>query len=378
MPIRPQVPASMRYFKARLRPFTRPAFWGSLSVLSLIGLFAWEAWQHPDWLFKNPEEATPIADSTLSKEDSAVAADIDSLPVLIQELDSADVGIPATRSNQQTREQGFLDDFLNRQAAEAAKASENTQATQNPSTVQLNPYEPLGQTQAPSNYYGSNSGNQAATQRYGIGNANPVGSTPTPSVAPANPLQAALDRYVGTNPTSVQNQTPTNTPGANTNSLGQRTQPTATVPGQATQSGTPNYSTVPQVASPISPYTGTSNYSNLSPQVVQPGSPYAGTPYGVAPATGANPVNSYTYLTQTAPVPQPIQVQPFVPPVAPVTQGNYGVPVYQNGQPVNGVPNNFGASQIQPSQLGQSPFSVPRAIPGRYIGGGQINTFSNP
>ena len=229
-----------------------------------------------------------------------------------------------------------------------------------------------------SNYYGSNSGNQAATQRYGIGNANPVGSTPTPSVAPANPLQAALDRYVGTNPTSVQNQTPTNTPGANTNSLGQRTQPTATVPGQATQSGTPNYSTVPQVASPISPYTGTSNYSNLSPQVVQPGSPYAGTPYGVAPATGANPVNSYTYLTQTAPVPQPIQVQPFVPPVAPVTQGNYGVPVYQNGQPVNGVPNNFGASQIQPSQLGQSPFSVPRAIPGRYIGGGQINTFSNP
>lgn len=368
---RPQLPASVRYFKARFRPFTRPAFWASLSVLSLIGLFAWEAWQHPDWLFKNPEEATPIADTTLSKEDSAVAADIDSLPVLMQELDSADVSIPATRLNQPPQSQGFLDDFLNRQAAEAAKASDDAIATQRP-TIQLNTYDPLGvQTQPPSGSDNVSPGGYQATPQ----NSSTL---QTPSVAPANPLQAALDRYAGTNPTtSVQNQTPTNIPGANTNNLGQRTQPGATVPGQVTGAGTQSYPIPAQVAQPASPYTGTSNYSNMPAQVAQPGSPYPGVPYSVAPATGANPVNSYTYLTQTAPVPGAVQVQPVLPPVAP-TQGNYGVPTYQNATPGIGVPNGFGASQVQPSQLEPSPFSVPRPVPGRYIGGGQINTFSNP
>lgn len=373
MPIRPQIPASLRYyFRARLRPFTRPAFWASLSVLSLIGLFVWEAWQHPEWLFKNPENETPIADTTLSNEDSAVAADIDSLPVLMQELDEADLSVAALKLNQQPQTQTLFDDFLNKQAAEAANTSNNAQQATQPPAAPLPVYDPLGiETQAPSNpgyVYGSGSpiGNQTPAQTSGVGGNNFAGSTvQTPTAKQVSPLQAALDRLDNNSPAaSAQTQTQINTPGTNTNSLGQPTQPTAPLPGQVVQ--------------PASAYSGTGNYSNMPGQVVQPGSPYPGYPgSGVVPAT-SNPVNSYTYLNQTAPVPGVPPVQQIAPQVAPITQGNYAVPVYQNPVPVNPVPNNFGATQVQPSQLQPSPFSVPRPIPGRYIGGGEINTFSNP
>jgi hypothetical protein len=49
----------------------------------------------------------------------------------------------------------------------------------------------------------------------------------------------------------------------------------------------------------------------------------------------------------------------------------------QNGLTGTGVNSNLSPSQNQPVQSVQ-PFTVPRPIPGRYIGGGQINTFSNP
>lgn len=389
MPIRPQVPASVRYYlRARLRPFTRPAFWGSLSVLSLIGLFAWEAWQHPEWLFKDPEDTTPIADTTLSNEDSAVAADIDNLQLLMKELDDADVSAAPLKLGQQPETQSLLDDLLRNQAAEAAKIADNAQATE-PANLPLTAYDPLGvETQAQSNnrsfYDGGVSprSKQVPARTWGVGGTNLANSTlQSPTATQVSPLQAALDRLGSNNSssTSAPNQTQINTPASNTNSLGQTTQPTGLLPGQVSQSVNSGYSTLPgQGVQPTSPYAGTSNYSNMPAQVVQPGSPYPGYPgYGVAPAT-SNPVNSYTYLNQPAPVPGVPAVQPVVPQVAPVTQGNYGVPVYQNQAPVNAVPNNFGATQVQPSQLTPSPFSVPRQIPGRYIGGGQINTFSNP
>jgi hypothetical protein len=48
-----------------------------------------------------------------------------------------------------------------------------------------------------------------------------------------------------------------------------------------------------------------------------------------------------------------------------------------NGLTGTGVNSTLSPSQNQPVQSVQ-PFTVPRPIPGRYIGGGQINTFSNP
>ncbi|GET35639.1 hypothetical protein [Microseira wollei] len=395
MPIRPQVPASVRYYlRAKLRPFTRPAFWGCLSVLSLIVLFIWEAWQHPESLFKNPENETPIADTTLSKEESAVAADIDSLPVLMQELAQADVSIAALKLNQQPQIQSFLDEFLKQQAADAEKISDDAQkATQQP-TAPISAYDPLGvETQAPSDYSSpyiggvSTMGNQAAPQNSSVSGSNLAGSTlPTPTATPVNPLQAALDRLGNNSPTnSVQTQTPIETPPAFTNSLGQPTQPNATAPGQVAQPSTPGSSALPgqvaqpgtpsssalpgQVTGPASPYAGTTNYSNMPVQVAQPGSPYPSYQgYGVTPDT-SNSGNYANNLPQTVPVPGTPAVQPVVPQVVPITPENYSVPTYQNPAPVNGVPNtglsSLSTSQLQPSQLQTSPFSVGRPTSGR-------------
>ncbi len=45
----------------------------------------------------------------------------------------------------------------------------------------------------------------------------------------------------------------------------------------------------------------------------------------------------------------------------------------------NNINNGFQSNQVIPNQnLQVSPLSVPNSIPGQYIGGGQINTFSNP
>ncbi|HAZ47380.1 MAG TPA: hypothetical protein DDW76_22760 [Cyanobacteria bacterium UBA11369] len=373
MPIRPQLPASVRYyFRAKLRPFTRPAFWASLSVLSLIGLFAWEAWQHPELLFKNPEAATPtpISDTTLSNEDSAVAADIDSLPVLMQELDQADVSMAALKFNQQPQTQSFLDEFLKKQAAEAEKISDDAEKAAQQPTAPISAYDPLGvQTQAPSNYsspYGggvSTMGNQAAPQNSTVTGNNLAGSTvQTPTATQVSPLQAALDR-LGNNSSSnsVPTQTPSETSPANTNSLGQPTQTTATTPAQAPLPG--------QVAQPTSPYAGTTNYSNMPVQVAQPGSPYPtylGS--GVTPVT-SNSGNSANYIAQPVPVPGTPAVQPVAPQVIPITPENYSVPSYQNPAPANAVPNtglsSLSTSQLQPSQLQPSPFSVRRTTSGR-------------
>ncbi len=92
-------PPSMRYLGARLKPFRRPLFWGSLGLTSLIGLALYQYWHHPDWLNGNLSEIDTTNNSPASKlsnlaneqkisaEDLAVGADLDNLDVLLQELE---------------------------------------------------------------------------------------------------------------------------------------------------------------------------------------------------------------------------------------------------------------------------------------------------
>ena len=46
-------------------------------------------------------------------------------------------------------------------------------------------------------------------------------------------------------------------------------------------------------------------------------------------------------------------------------------------KPFETKPSEFGVTQTAPI-VNQQPFTVPRSVPGRTIGGGNINTFSNP
>ena len=92
-------PASMRYLGARLKPFRRPMFWGSLGLASLIGLALYQYWRNPDLLDGNLSAIQNNSNSSTSKfsnltnqgqissEDLAIGAELDNLDLLLTELE---------------------------------------------------------------------------------------------------------------------------------------------------------------------------------------------------------------------------------------------------------------------------------------------------
>ena len=91
-----QVPAHLRYLKARVQPFTQPIFLLSTVVLGSVILAGWQYLQNPN-LFSvfQPKEPNqfeePKPKPTLSADElAAIGVDIDSSRVLIEEFDRAD------------------------------------------------------------------------------------------------------------------------------------------------------------------------------------------------------------------------------------------------------------------------------------------------
>ncbi|MBE9184307.1 hypothetical protein IQ270_06120, partial [Microcoleus sp. LEGE 07076] len=88
-----RLPTSVRYLIARLRHWTQPAVWAPLAVLCAGGLFIWEVSVHPERLSIDGEELAasnnPGSLPGLSAEESANAAEIDSLPVLINQFNQS-------------------------------------------------------------------------------------------------------------------------------------------------------------------------------------------------------------------------------------------------------------------------------------------------
>ena len=56
-------PASLRYFKARLKPLANPLFWAPPTILALLTVSIWQYQQHPEWLNTalDQPEAPPTA-----------------------------------------------------------------------------------------------------------------------------------------------------------------------------------------------------------------------------------------------------------------------------------------------------------------------------
>lgn len=440
----PVPPARFRYLKARLRPLTKPIFWGSITVLSLGGALTWAYFNHPEWLALTDNQQNSLnADNQpdISQEDQSIGADIDRLWVLekdIAEVDPIQV-IPNTSSKQNT----FLDEVMKkRQDGESNKLPSlsvdkllSEQSIANPFAIKNsnlsgtsgisssgrpspeNYANPMGET-APNgvgNFHLPTSANQnsgaatvsplqSALDRNTTGNsssrrilnrnnkpvsplesaidrdsANQSKNIQNSDTASVSPLQSALEENTTSNFTGTSKQTIAETLGqASTQSSQQdpsgRLTPTEPYPGTPAQTATPAY-----------PYQSLPSYSPL------PGQGYTPSPYPIPGATSYNvpygtnnPVNSYTYLNQ----PQvPTIVAPTVqvnPSVTNVTPNNLGQSPFQSATPSTGYSNpgfnpNAVNSGLQPYQM-QTPsnFSIPRSVPGRYIGGGRINTFSNP
>jgi hypothetical protein len=143
-------PASIRYLKARLKPFKNPLFWGSLAILTVVGYSVYQYWQHPELLEGNSDDSNSTnisasstensdSSSSLSSDDLAVGADIDNVQLLLTELERNQALAPSPSVNvkaqngQDRINQNWLNQFK----------------TQQEKTSQLSKASPQSQLQAP-------------------------------------------------------------------------------------------------------------------------------------------------------------------------------------------------------------------------------------
>jgi hypothetical protein len=138
---------------------------------------------------------------------------------------------------------------------------------------------------------------------------------------PPNHLQAALDRLMANSPTTVSQAAPIE----GTTSLNN-----SRLNGVSSSMPINSYTTLVEGARSIPPMSDLSAGTNVA--IVAP-----------------------------APVVQPVMV------TQPLPAQSFGT-----------VPNSQPIAQPEIAPVEPQPFTAPRSIPGRYIGGGNINTFSNP
>jgi hypothetical protein len=328
-------PNSFRYFFARFKIFAQPQFW--LAGLSLAGLlaFAWQFSQRPDWrqaLTGSPEtELTPEA-----KEEQAIGAEIDSLPLL-----SADLNL---------KKDGKVDlsaaDAIAKIKLPAMPGDQGNKSTENDALAKLfgggSSIAPTANTAtftALNNPLGNpllgNSNNASS------GSANPLNpSNPGNNTSRPNQLAEAISRY------SVARPNPD--------------APIPVTPSEPSNNGfSPASTGLPiQGSAPINPANSNSN----------PWIPIAGST-NVSP-TG---MNAYTGLSSGG-IPDSIPDSTSVAAPIPLNTGIGSTPLPPGTATIAPPPRPAATQVIVPDV----PFSAPRSIPGRTIGGGEMGSFSNP
>ncbi|MEG4209002.1 hypothetical protein [Microcoleus sp. S13_B4] len=455
MSIFKQFPTSVRYLIARLRHWTQPAVWAPLAVLCAGGLFIWEVSVNPEKLsIDGAEEVTtnnPASLSGLSAEDTAIAAEIDSSPVLVNQFNGSTSSEVNLLNSSVVKSKGLFEELRYR-------GLETPQLSSAPKGVGSSGFFPLpnlanpaveAENNNPQNSSLPSSNATSALSLSGSGRLNSgiqtikpeSGGTATATLSqassdansgkqndnslPLSPLQAAMKKYVvatasataaaaqktadsaklldrpasdpasanATNllPTTAKAQSganPVNVPTAlpplvaPTNTVSKESQeflkPTATVP-EPLAGLTSRVPTLPEinagaatVALPKNPYQTNLSGSGFAPEVPPVALPVAiPSPAPLLPNVAPSPFPSGIGGSKI--------ISPQFSPNAANSQFQTPPPSQLNlpEQPNFGVvpPNtNQGVQPIQPQT-----FATPGSLaPGRYIGGGEINTFSNP
>lgn len=446
---------SVRYLIARLRHWTQPAVWAPLAVLCAGGVFLWEVSVNPERLSIDGSEVAASNNSGslpgLSAEDSAIAAEIDSLPVLVNQLNGSTSSYLNLLNSSVVKSQGLFEEISDRglgipQPSSAPKrvassrflplpnlanpavgtANNNPQNSSLPSsdaTSALSLFGSSGLMSGIKTIEPESGGRATATLSQASSGAN--SGKQNENSLPLSPLQAAMKKYLVTNTeaTAAAAQKtadsaalldrPVRAPAeANSANL---------LPTTATARARANAVNVPAALPSRTAATNTAleesfELLNPTPTVTES---FAGLNSRVpnlpeinaGAATVALPKNPYqTNLSGSSEAPE---VQPAALPVATPTP----LPLLPNVRQ-SPFPSGIGGSKIispqfspnsansefQPSQPSQlklpdppnfgvvpentnqgvgpmqpQPFSTPRSLtPGRYIGGGEINTFSNP
>jgi hypothetical protein len=444
---------SVRYLIARLRHWTQPAVLAPLAVLCAGGVFIWEVSVNPERLSIDGEEEAASNNSGslgLSAEDSAIAAEIDSLPVLVNQLNGSTsselnllnssvvkskglfeeirdrgLGIPQPSSApKRVASSRFLPlpNFANPAVATANNNPQNSRlpSSNDPSTLSL--FGSEGLMSGIKTIEPESGGRATATLSEASSGAN--SGKQNENSLPLSPLQAAMKKYVVTNteataavaqktadsatlldrparapaeansanllPTTATAQAganPVNVPAARTPLVAPTNTaieesleflnptPTVTESFAGLNSRVPNLPEInagaATVALPKNPYQTNLSGSGFAPEVQPAALPVATpTPLPLLPNVGQSPfpsaIPSKIINPQFSPNSANSQFQPSQPSQLNLPeQPNFGV-VPQN--------TNQGVQPMQPQ-----PFSTPRSLtPGRYIGGGEINTFANP
>ena len=447
---------SVRYLIARLRHWAQPAVWAPLAVLCAGGVFIWEVSVNPERLSIDGEEKEAASNNSgslpgLSAEDSAIAAEIDSLPVLVNQLNGSTSSQQKLLNSSVVKSQGLFEEISDRglgipQPSSAPKrvassrflplpnlanpavgtANNNPQNSSLPSSDATSALSLFGSgglmsgiktiepesggratatlSQASS---GANSGKQnenslplsplqEAMKKYVVTNtkataaaAQKTGDSPTlldrPAQAPAaansaNLLPTTATAQAGANPVNVPAAlpplaAPTNTAIKESQELLNPT-PTVTESFAGLNSRVPNLPEInagaATVALPKNPYQTNLSGTGFAPEVQPAALPVpTPTPLPLLPNVGQSPFPSGIGGSKI---------------ISPQYSPNSANSEFQPSQPSQlnlPAPPNFGVVPQNTNQGGQpmqpQPFATPRSLtPGRYIGGGEINTFANP
>ena len=306
--------SQLRYWIARLKPLAQSRIGLLMLSLGMVGIFAWTAWQYPELM-----SFKGINGSAERTAEDAENAENDAI------------------------------------GAEIDSLSLLSKETRNLPTV-----EP---TAAPKN--------DAGKPQASILSTNFLGASTFP-IPGAGPVINFLDPATNTITNSLTNST--NSPNL-PNSTG------TTIDRPRTAQATPPFSLQPD-PQPSSPTVGLWNQFPQPPNQGTTGLPTSGLPMPTTPnqsstGLGTNPTqpipNAYTTLTNPSPYSLPIDAG-----VAPAVNAGTVIPVnIPIAAPI--VPQVLPGADvpIAPIQREQ-PFTAPRPLPGRYIGGGNVNTFSNP
>jgi hypothetical protein len=383
MPNRHYPPAYLRYLKARLWNLGRPGFWGTAIVLSVVGLGTWEYWANPDVFTRkqnNQVTSQKPADSSLSAEDRAIAADIDNLPVLFNDFNQATLPVTANTPKEKTTEKNsnsLLDDVIKKQKAATDDAKSNSGLgvvnnapppnLTNPFVVQAENLLRGGTVNSKNQFLDANSLTATSEQTgalqnsssFGIGFNNQTKNNQNP--VSVSPLQAELNRTTNQNLSNSNGITPTQT-----NTLGQLpdrgatlTPPLNSLPNQTLVPINGAGYTQPGTNLQQNPY---SNFNGSQPQSFPNSVP--ATPV-TPPVTSVAPNNIAPYSTQIPVQAAPNNIAPYSTQIPSQAVPNNIAP-YSTQIPNQNVVNpttpggysNYGNSNLQqPSQLPQSNLS---------------------
>ncbi|MDX2213655.1 MAG: hypothetical protein SFY66_10220 [Oculatellaceae cyanobacterium bins.114] len=364
--------------------------WGSAAGLLLAVILFSEYWKHPEWFSSSDEYTSTSGVASLdnlpnsgqygafpSQEDSAIGADIDSLPVLLNDL--------ALNSPAQTDQADATATSPSEQAVVPnGQPTPSTAPTTNPpshpdltSSTRRNPFAATPQNTRlfDLNLPGIDRANNPPETNNNLNSGFATGFDllANPAQPPQSPLRSAIQQYAPRNGndsesgnTAQRSQNNGSNTASNSN-VNQSASDGRLQPNQPIPNGL-----LPATSLQTSPPTGTTGYT--LPSILQ------NTPSS-APSNG----NTYGNTGRSQPLPGLPTTPQLAPSVLPQT-GNVGrstvqTPTYGANQ--GNLVNPYNLPSSNNPRTTQPQYDAPNSQPAPFTaphsqGGGEINTFANP